>query len=445
MDILNLPHFKILTHKETEHDFQIELETVAAPDACPHCGCIANLYRYGRRAQLIMDLPIHGKRVGLLIHRQRYQCRDCKQTFFEPLDHTVDEKRSATKRLVKYIEKQSLERTFVSISEDVGLDEKTIRNIFRDYINYLEQTVCFETPNWLGIDEIHIIKPRCVLTNIGQRTILDILPNRNKETVVKYLHNLPNKGRITYVTMDMWRPYKDAVKTVLPQAIVIVDKFHVVKMANQAMETVRKQLRESLSPKERRGLMHDRFILLKRRTELKPNEELILEVWIKNFEQLGTAYHLKESFFKIWDAKNKEQAMKAYDEWRNQIPPSLEYAFKDILTAVSNWHEEIFTYFMHPITNAYTESLNSLIRVMNRLGRGYSFEALRAKILFCEGLHKKKRPKYNKHGFMTESVEKTMPRNAFFDMYVSESSIQETKNYGVDISTLVDKLEKGEL
>ena len=54
--------------------------------------------------------------------------------------------------------------------------------------------------------------------------------------------------------------------------------------------------------------------------------------------------------------------------------------------------------FEHPVTNAYTESLNSLIRVMNRPGRGYSFEALRAKILFTEGAHKHKlsRPKFER-------------------------------------------------
>ncbi|MCG7211734.1 helix-turn-helix domain-containing protein [Paenibacillus mucilaginosus] len=117
-----------------------------------------------------MDLPIHGKRVGLLIKRQGYRCRDCKQTFWERLDHTINEKRSCTNRLLSYIEKQSIKRTFTSVSEDVGLNEKTIRNIFRDYIKRLEETLRFETPNWLGIDEIHIIKPRCVLTNIQERT-----------------------------------------------------------------------------------------------------------------------------------------------------------------------------------------------------------------------------------------------------------------------------------
>jgi transposase len=59
--------------------------------------------------------------------------------------------------------------------------------------------------------------------------------------------------------------------------------------------------------------------------------------------------------------------------------------FQPIIVALDNWRPEIMAYFDHPITNAYTESLNNLIRVMNRLGRGYSFEAVRAKILFAEG------------------------------------------------------------
>ena len=125
-------------------------------------------------------------------------------------------KRLATKRLVEFIEKQSLKRTFVSISEDIGLDEKTIRNVFRDYVNRLEKTVRFETPKLLGIDEIHIIRPRCVICNVYQRTIVDMLPNRNKDTVIRYLYQLPNREIVRYVCMDMWEPYRDAVAIALP-------------------------------------------------------------------------------------------------------------------------------------------------------------------------------------------------------------------------------------
>ena len=56
--------------------------------------------------------------------------------------------------------------------------------------------------------------------------------------------------------------------------------------------------------------------------------------------------------------------------------------FEDLIKAMNNWEEEIFNYFDSPITNVYTESLNRLIKTMNHVGRGYSFEAFRAKTLF---------------------------------------------------------------
>ena len=58
--------------------------------------------------------------------------------------------------------------------------------------------------------------------------------------------------------MDMWVPYRDAVQAVMPQAEIIIDKFHVLKLANEAMEKARKSIRAELDTKQRRGLMHDR-------------------------------------------------------------------------------------------------------------------------------------------------------------------------------------------
>lgn len=196
---------------------------------------------------------------------------------------------------------------------------------------------------WLGINEIHLIQPRCMMTNVEKKTVLDVLPDRTKDIVVDYLAKLPHRDRIRYVTMDMLQPCKEAICSVLPDAKVIVDKFHVVRMANQAMDTVRKQHREGLSAKERRNLMHDRFILLKRKSELNERQALILDTWLKNSEELATAYRLKESFLEIWDSKSKQKAIQQYEKWKANIPESLEYAFNDILTAVKNWHKEIFS------------------------------------------------------------------------------------------------------
>jgi Transposase and inactivated derivatives len=145
--------------------------------------------------------------------------------------------------------------------------------------------------------------------------------------------------------------------------------------------------------------MHDRHILLKRQANLDIREQLILSAWTGSLKDLGVAYELKEEFYRIWEAQSQQEALIRLKKWREHIPEQLIFAFKDLLTALKNWHDEIFAYFDHPITNAYTECLNGLIRVMNRMGRGYSFDALRAKILFTEGTQKVKRLNYKQQEF----------------------------------------------
>lgn len=438
MDILNLNSVRIVKTVETENDYYFMAETSSSPSVCPSCGCMPNFHRFGSKEQIFMDLPIHAKRVRITLHRQRYRCKECLFTFFEPLND-IDEKRLATKRLVTYIEKQSLKRTFTSIAEDVGMDEKTIRNIFRDYINALEESVRFTTPQWLGIDEIHILKqPRCILSNIKEQTVIDLLPNRNKDTVIKYLSSISDRQKIHYVAMDMWEPYKDAVRTVFPHAQIVVDKFHVVRMANYCLDIVRKDIRSQLTQKQRRTLMHDRFILLKHRHDLDTREVLVLESWIKKFPLLGEAYQAKEDFYAVWDSKIRKEAEDKCDNWKHSLSPHTKEAYKPLLTALNNWHDGIFNYFDHRITNAYTESLNNLVRVTNRLGRGYSFDALRAKILFTEGIKKDIRPKYSKRNVAIKfRAPKSLKKE--LDKYLNPCECEES--LGTPFSTLINLIE----
>lgn len=467
--ILNLPAYAVTALHENEHDYHIDA-TVKAMPVCPHCRS-SDLSGFGRREQMVHDLPSHGHRVGLYIDTRRFKCNPCSisqgktVTFYEPLPG-IDGRRAMTSRLTAWIGKQAIKRTFASLAEEIGIDEKSVRSVFRDYINELEKTLRFEVPKWMGIDEIHLIRPRCVIANVANNTIIDILHSRNKETVVRYLHRMEGKDRIQYVAMGMWAPYRDACAAVIPDAKVIVDKFHVVKMANEALEVIRKSLRERLTPKQRRGLMHDRWVLLKRERDLTDEGSLLLSRWIRNYPELGLAYHLKEDFFGIYNAESPDEAQSRFLQWKSQITPEIAPAFLDLVRAWSNWTPWILEYFNHPITNAYTESLNSLIRVMNRLGRGYSFEALRAKILFAEGAHKRtnSRPKFERKKAPAQALKEILDwkghedmegiglaRTHFFHMprvtrKASPAELPELpKNYGVDISILRRMLENGEL
>ena len=151
-NILNWPDYKVLQVSELEHDYKVHAEVTEPPTHCPHCSHF-EIVGFGRRDEVIMDTPVHGKRTGIMLNRRRFRCQSCRKTFLEPVPHK-DDRRQMTNRLIQYIERESLRRTFSGVAEDVGVDEKTVRNIFNDYCERLEKTLKFEMPQWLGIDEI---------------------------------------------------------------------------------------------------------------------------------------------------------------------------------------------------------------------------------------------------------------------------------------------------
>lgn len=449
-NILNLPDFKVQRVEEADHDYHVYAEVSNPPGGvCTACGS-DHLIGHGRNEQVIRDVPTHGKRLAIYVDTRRWRCQSCGKTFMQAVP-AVNAKREMTDRLVRWIGQQSLKRTFASIADDTGLDEKTIRNIFRDYIDALESEFRFETPQWMAIDEIHIInKPRCVVSSIQNNTIVDLLHNRNKDTVAKYLCKMPNRDKVQYVAIDMRTPYRDAVSAELPEATIIIDKFHVVRMANEAVEKVRKSLREQLTPQQRRGLMHDRFVLLKRERDLNDKEALLLDGWTKNYPELGAAYRLKEDFYAVYEGSDSpEAALAAYEAWKKAVVPEVRDAFDDLMRAFTNWQPFILNYFEHPVTNAHTEGLNRLSRVVNLLGRGYSFEALRAKILFTKGAHKHKLscPKFERRREPEPELAaaEKAARAGLPEAYDPHKHEKPQKNYGADLNTLIELLESGRL
>ena len=401
MDLFKLQSLKVKYDDEGEHDYRIAAESILPPPiACYKCGCVANLDRWGRKEQAFLDRPFHYKPTVVTVDRQRYRCKECGATFFEELPD-MDIKRMATKRLIKYIEDECWKNTFTDIATKTGFDEKTIRNIFAEFSKGIEENLKFKTPRWLGMDEAHLLhNMRCVITDIENHTLFDILRNRNKPTVIKYLRNLPDKDKIEYVTMDMWSPYRDACYEVIPHATVIIDKFHVTQMAQKTLEKCRLVIRKTLSDKERKDMLHDRFILRKRPQNLKNFEHLKLDYWLERYPDLKATYHLKEDVFKFYEASCREEAEDNYREWVASIPTEFLPHYDEILTSFRNWNTEIFNYYNSSekrLTNAYTESVNGLIKMANREGRGYSFDVLRTKMLLTAGVKRAEKYKVEKY------------------------------------------------
>ena len=304
-----------------------------------------------------------------------------------------------TERLVNYVQTEALHRTFASIAKDTGLVEGTIRLLFAEYTAKVEPRFPVTSPFYLGIDELYLLNQyRCVISDVANRQIVDLLRDRRKATVISYLQNLPVEIRkqIRVVCTDMWAGYHDAVREVLPHATLVVDKFHVIKLLSGCLEYTRKQVRKSLTDKQRRTLMHDKYLLLRRAHDLEEHEKLIVEAWLLNFPCLQIAYELKESFYEVYDAQSKEAALQRYFTWFDRITRDVYENFLPFTQAIEYHGDAIFNYFDYRYTAGYTESLNGLMKLLAREGRGFSFEVIRAKVLLTNGLRKEMRPGYDK-------------------------------------------------
>jgi transposase len=183
----------------------------------------------------------------------------------------------------------------------------------------------------------------------------------------------------------MWRPYKDAAQAVFPGLPVVIDKFHIVKMANKALEDIRITLAKDQTKAVGKDWMRRKALLRMRFKNLDEKGRFGLGMWLDNEPAVKVAYDLKEAFYDIYDAPTKGEAAERLDAWRESVPAAMKKgkkSFAPLITATKNWREEMLAFFDYPISNGYTEALNGVAKVVNRQGRGYSFEVLRARVLF---------------------------------------------------------------
>ena len=429
-DLLNLPGVKPVDLHYGNRVITVIAEVIEGPiPSCQECG--GPLHRHGRRTNIFADTPMQMQPVRLEISRPRYRCITCSKISTPDLLF-LDERRRATKRLVDAVRQRCLGMTFHALAEQTGVAVNTIKNIAQDLIVELERTVRYETPVIMGIDELMLAGDyRCVITNLATNNVFEMLEFRTQDYLKPFFQNLPDKERVEWVYSDMWRPFKRSFSEYLPNAKLVIDKFHVVKMASEALDDERKKFESTLSKNDRVHIKKSiRWLTLKRPGNLTPAEKSALEVVRQSIPELGVAYDFKEMFFRIYDDPVKESAMRAFEAWENSLPDKELEKFHSLVKTVHNHYDDIFAYWDSPsqITNAYTECLNGLIKMSNRIGRGYSYEIIRAKTLYA-----KEARKVGSGIRLLPGAESQAPTRL----------ASETVEYGPHIPTLIDLAEDG--
>ncbi|HWW75175.1 MAG TPA: ISL3 family transposase, partial [Pyrinomonadaceae bacterium] len=252
----------------------------------------------------------------------------------------------------------------------------------------------------LGIDGVCVGRRKykrsyCLLTDISNSRVLELLGKSTELELTRYLKQLPNREKIKVVAIDMAQGFLNVAERQLPRAKIVIDPFHVLRKLNGAVTRVVRARQQGMTPAEHKRLMRggNRFLLLKRRFELTEKQKEQLNAWFEEVPEFKLAYDLKEAGYDIYKATTRRVAEKRFEEWRESIPNDLWPAFRPFVGMVKRWRQYIFNYFDHKVSNAYTESKNRDIKSIQRQGRRTSLAVLRARLLYAWVTRKPSRPK----------------------------------------------------
>jgi transposase len=425
---LSLPNWRTVKYYETPDDIIVIAESVSEiKDECS-CGAAASTFqRWGLAApSYIHDMPIRCKRVRIYFRQQRYRCA-CGKTF-QPPPTSLDERHALTTRLAQYIVHEAfiIFRTFSGIADETGVSEQMVRNIFTTYGERLEKDRRIETPWWIAIDEVHAGKNEyCVVTDPVRRSVIDLLQKNEQMSLGKCLLQLPDRHSIQVATIDMWRQYRMVVQKLLPQAKIVVDRYHVHNLLSVALKQVLQVIRDGMTHTEQRQHMRYEHLLLKSRYHLsdervkggngkeKPSAKEVVKSWLEDVPDIATAYWLKEEFSDILQLTDRLQAEERTDLWLEEIREFVKYfrakcqkayrgrwedPFGNVPETISEWRPFILNYidykhrFEFKVTNAFAEFVNGRIKKAYRLCSGLTYEVLRMKVIHGGVLLKRRPP-----------------------------------------------------
>lgn len=242
----------------------------------------------------------------------------------------------------------------------------------------------------IGVDEISYRKHHKYLTVVVDHVlgrVVWVKEGRNAETLQSFFDDLgPQRtAQIQVVTLDMSASYIRAVQEAAPQAQLVFDRFHVQRLAHDALDALRReQWREQAGTEEGQAIKHMRWILLKNPWNLEHGDHERLAVLSRTNASLYRGYLLKEALIDVLDRRQVHVARERLTDWLAWAARSRLRPFVKLARTIRKYFDGILAYVATGLSNGRTEGLNGKIRTLTRRAYGFhSATSLIGLILLC--------------------------------------------------------------
>ncbi len=262
------------------------------------------------------------------------------------------------------------------VSQIIGEDDNKLWRMMHYYVEEARQWEDYSHVESIGIDETSKKKRHDYVTlvaDLEQGKTIFVIGGKGADTIEKFKEDLVEHGgcaeNITNASIDMSPAFIKGIEENFPNAEITFDKFHIMKILNEAVDKVRK-----MEVKEQDILRTTKYVWLKNRINLTEAQKKTLEV-IESIPRLNLktvrALHIRENFQEIYKETEREEFVKSLKKWYFWATHSQIEPIKEAAKTIKNHWAGVIRWYDSKINNGILEGLNSLVQAAKAKARGY--------------------------------------------------------------------------
>jgi transposase len=403
--MLGLPGFRVVEAREHDAELVLVIETAPVPVGCPECGVLATAH--DRMAVEYRDLPAFGRPVRLVWRKRRFRCAEtaCAACTWTEVSSLLSTRCLLTMRAgIECCRQVGLNaRPVAQMARELGVSWHTVMDAVREHgeplvedperIGAVRQLGVDET-SWLTATPQHPTRFATGLVDLERRVVIDVVAGNRAEDLGSWLDRQPTRWteQVQVVATDLAESFRAGLRGRLDHAIRVADPFHVVRVANRCLDTVRRRVQNAtLGHRGRRRdpLYRIRKLMLTGAERLDGTgvDRMLarLRLGDPDEEVLG-AWLAKEAVRDVYLTDDPAAAEFLVDKAIEGCRLDVVSEVRSLGRALGRWRTEIVNHHRSGASNGPTEGLNLLIKKVKRAGHGFrSFPNYRLRILLHAG------------------------------------------------------------
>jgi transposase len=365
-----LPELKI-THFGTDGLWLCEKQSEL--EVCPRCATPSRSV-YDHRWVRVRDSPVRGLAITLKILKRRFFCKTCGKPFTEPVPGVLPSRRTTQRfrsdvmqACEKYTDLSRVRREF-KVSSHFVYDAYYERLRLR-----MREREGAAWPSMIGIDEHAYGKDKLhrrtqfvtTIVNHGKGRMFEAVIGKTQAELETATAHIPGRENVLWATIDMCDPYRNYIRSFFPNAKIVADKFHVLRLLTPALLRKRKEITGT------RADLRAKKLLLMSAKDLSYGERLALDRFLSRYPEMKELYDWKERLHTFYRMRGGGRSYQAYKKLVDDMSVSFLPEIRTLRKTLLKWKDEILNYFYCRLTNARLEGFNCKASAMKRRAYGY--------------------------------------------------------------------------